>query len=230
MQFSNMHYFPLAWPFFLALVILLAVVVTLIEFEVLTYAQRMGVKPRYVMLILILSLVGSRFNIPVAQLPDEHVVTQREVEQNGYLYVIPFEQQWKGTVIAVNVGGALIPVLLSVYLVFKNSLYLRSIVATAIVAYVVHLLSHPVAGIGISVPTLIPPLVAGGVAMMLSLRKAPPLAYIAGSLGTLIGADLLNLDKIQGLGAPVASIGGAGTFDGIFLTGIIAVLLPPGPR
>ena len=46
-----------------------------------------------------------------------------------------------------------------------------------------------------------------------------------GSLGTLIGADLLNLGKIQGLAAPVASIGGAGTFDGIFVTGILAVLL-----
>src|SRR5216684_2048830 len=54
---------------------------------------------------------------------------------------------------------------------------------------------------------------------------APPLAYIGGSMGTLIGADLMNLDKITGLGAPVASIGGAGTFDGIFLTGILAVLL-----
>ncbi len=52
-----------------------------------------------------------------------------------------------------------------------------------------------------------------------------PLAYISGSLGTLIGADLLNLDKLQGLGAPIASIGGAGTFDGIFLTGIVAVLV-----
>jgi uncharacterized membrane protein len=27
------------------------------------------------------------------------------------------------------------------------------------------------------------------------------------------------------LGAPVASIGGAGTFEGVFLTGIVAVLL-----
>jgi hypothetical protein len=54
---------------------------------------------------------------------------------------------------------------------------------------------------------------------------AAPLAYIGGSMGTLIGTDLSNLDKINGLGAPVASIGGAGTFDGIFLTGILAVLL-----
>ncbi len=71
----------------------------------------------------------------------------------------------------------------------------------------------------------VPALVATGVAFLLSWKSAAPLAYIAGSLGTLIGADLLNLGKIEGLGAPVASIGGAGTFDGIFLTGILAVLL-----
>ena len=62
-------------------------------------------------------------------------------------------------------------------------------------------------------------------AALLSREDAAPLAYIAGGLGTLIGADLTNLDKVRGLGAPVASIGGAGTFDGIFLTGILAVLL-----
>ena len=74
-------------------------------------------------------------------------------------------------------------------------------------------------------PTLVPPFLTAGVALLISREHAPPLAYIAGSLGTLIGADLLNLGRIQGLGAPVASIGGAGTFDGIFLTGIVAVLL-----
>jgi len=51
------------------------------------------------------------------------------------------------------------------------------------------------------------------------------IAYAGGTLGTLIGADILNLDKIRDLGAPVASIGGAGTFDGVFLSGLIAVLL-----
>ena len=34
----------------------------------------------------------------------------------------------------------------------------------------------------------------------------------------------LNLGKIQGLGGSVVPIGGAGTFDGILLTGIMAVL------
>jgi uncharacterized membrane protein len=67
--------------------------------------------------------------------------------------------------------------------------------------------------------------VAAGTALLLSRQSAPALAYVSGSLGTLIGADLLNLGRVQGLGAPVVSIGGAGTFDGIFLTGILAVLL-----
>jgi uncharacterized membrane protein len=41
----------------------------------------------------------------------------------------------------------------------------------------------------------------------------------------LLGADLARLGEIRRMGAPVASIGGAGTFDGIFLTGLVAVLL-----
>ncbi len=57
------------------------------------------------------------------------------------------------------------------------------------------------------------------------MRADAALAYVSGSLGTLIGADPLNLDAVRRLGAPVASMGWAGTFDGIFLTGITAVLL-----
>jgi uncharacterized membrane protein len=75
------------------------------------------------------------------------------------------------------------------------------------------------------VPVFLPAIIAALVSLLLSRKDAAPLAYISGSMGTLIGADLTNLDKVAGLGAPVASIGGAGTFDGIFLTGIVAVLL-----
>ena len=63
------------------------------------------------------------------------------------------------------------------------------------------------------------------VGMLLAFRRAPAVAYVAGSMGTLIGADLMNLGEIDRIGAPVVSIGGAGTFDGVFLTGILAGLL-----
>ena len=119
----------------------------------------------------------------------------------------------------------MIPVILSIYLLRKNKFYLQGALAVALVALVTHLLAYPVRGVGISVPVFVPPAVAALAALILRWRQAAPLAYIAGSLGTLIGADLLNLGRIRGLGAPVASIGGAGTFDGVFLSGIIAVLL-----
>ena len=114
---------------------------------------------------------------------------------------------------------------MSIYLLFKRDLWVKGLVATAIVALVIHWMADPVPGLGIAVPVFMPVVVTAIVAMLLSREDSAPLAYIAGSLGTLIGADLTNLDKVRGLGAPVASIGGAGTLDGIFLTGILAVLL-----
>jgi uncharacterized membrane protein len=228
MQPSSMHYFPLAWPFLVGLLFLFFVLVALVELGILRYAyERMGIPPRYVLTVLLLSLVGSAINIPVAQFPPEQLVSGGLVDFYGVQYVIPVVREWPGTVLAVNVGGALIPVILSVYLFFKNKLYLRSLLAVAVVAFITHWLARPVPGIGISLPIFIAPIVAAFAAMVLGWRHAAPLAYIAGSLGTLIGADLMNLGRIPGLGAPVASIGGAGTFDGIFLAGIVAVLLSP---
>ena len=88
-----------------------------------------------------------------------------------------------------------------------------------------HWVARPVPGLGIAMPVLLPPVLAALTAVFLDREHAAPLAYVAGSLGTLLGADILNLHRLQQLGAPVASIGGAGTSDGIFLTGIIAVVL-----
>ncbi len=221
-----MQYFPLALPFLLLLFFLVAFVIVSVEIGILEYAyEKVGVDRRYVFALLVLSLLGSYVNVPVAQLPPEQIVTGREVTFFGMRYVIPMVKDLRQTTIAVNLGGAIIPTLLSLYLLVKNRLYVRSLIGVALVTAIVHPMAHPVRGMGIAVPTLIPPLVAAAVALILSRKLAPPLAYISGSLGTLIGADLLNLDKVQGLGAPIASIGGAGTFDGIFLTGILAVLL-----
>jgi uncharacterized membrane protein len=113
----------------------------------------------------------------------------------------------------------------SILLLVRQRLWLKGIIATVLVALVLHWLAQPVYGVGVAVPIFFPVVTTAIVALLLSREAAAPLAYIAGSMGTLIGADLTNLDKVGGLGAPIASIGGAGTFDGIFLTGILAVLL-----
>jgi uncharacterized membrane protein len=140
-------------------------------------------------------------------------------------YVGPMVSVFPGTVLAVNVGGAVIPTLMSTYLMLRYQLWGRAAIAIAVIAVVIHSMATPVHGIGIAVPVFAPVVTTAILAFILSREYAAPLAYIGGSMGTLIGADLTNLDKITGLGAPVASIGGAGTFDGIFLTGILAVLL-----
>jgi uncharacterized membrane protein len=221
-----MQYIPLALPFFVAVFFIFFFLLVLVEIGILEYAyERIGVSRRYMFALLLLSILGSYVNIPVAQLAPEQILSGRVVTFFGMRYVIPTVVNWPGTTVAVNLGGAVIPVLLSTYLVVKNRMYMKSLLAVSLVTLLVHSMAHPVRGVGIAEPTFIPPLVTAGVVLLISRQQAAPLAYVAGSLGTLIGADLLNLGKIRGLGAPVASIGGAGTFDGIFLTGILAVLL-----
>jgi uncharacterized membrane protein len=185
--------------------------------------ESLGVSSNTAIFLLLATLIGSFFNIPIAELVPERAMSHHHVDFFGMRYAVPGVSHWKGTVVAVNVGGAIIPTLMSIYLLIKRELWVKGLVATAIVAVVIHWMAAP--GLGIAVPVFMPVVVTAIVAIILSREDSAPLAYIAGSLGTLIGADLTNLDKVRGLGAPVASIGGAGTFDGIFLTGILAVLL-----
>jgi uncharacterized membrane protein len=221
-----MHYLPLSPAFFAILVALFLVLVALIQVGILRYAyMRLGVSSGAALSLLLASLIGSYVNIPLIQLPEQHILSGREVWSFGVPYSVPVVVDWPGTVIAINVGGALIPTLMSLYLLAKNQVWGLGFIATACVAAVCYWLAQPVPGVGIALPTFVPAVTAAIAALLLSRRYAAPLAYIGGSMGTLIGADLLNLGAIQGLGAPVASIGGAGTFDGIFLTAILAVLI-----
>jgi uncharacterized membrane protein len=221
-----MHYLPLTPGLFSILILLFAGLIILIQLRILRYAyMRLGVGPGAALLLLFGSLIGSYFNIPITVLPGPPIRSGQIVEFYGMRYVVPLVVSWPGTVLAVNVGGAVIPTLMSAYLVIRYQLWLKATLATIAIALVIHTMATPVPGIGIAVPVFVPVVATTILAFVLSREYAPPLAYIGGSMGTLIGADLLNLDRISDLGAPVASIGGAGTFDGIFLTGILAVLL-----
>ena len=223
---SQIHYLPMTPGLFSILVILFAGLIILVQLRILRYAYlRLGVSPGVALLLLFGSLIGSYFNIPITVLPGEQVQSGQIVDFFGMQYVVPVVRSWPGTVVAVNVGGALIPAVMSTYLVIRYQLWFKAAIAVAVIAAIIHSMATPVPGIGIAVPVFAPVVTTAILAFILSREYAAPLAYIGGSMGTLVGADLLNLDKINGLGAPVASIGGAGTFDGVFLTGILAVLL-----
>jgi uncharacterized membrane protein len=183
------------------------------------------------LLIIVLSLLGSTVNIPLFKIKTREPVLKIDYYTFfGVTYPIPTVINAQAeTLVAINVGGALIPVILSLYLWYHFYVYtLRIALAVLLVSVIVNRLAKPVKGMGIVVPAFIPPILAALFSLLLSLGKpelAFSLAYISGSLGTLIGADLLNLKKLGELSAKIVSIGGAGTFDGVFMSGLLAVVL-----
>jgi uncharacterized membrane protein len=213
-------------PLLFLLLLLLSLLVLFIKLRVLAYAYRkVGVHPRYMLAVLLLTLAGGHVNIPLYAVPVGQLAAPQEVRRFARTYRVPDAVREGSTVVGINVGGALIPIAVSIYLLRRTRLYIPMTVGVAVVALIVHGLADVVPGVGIAVPMLVPPLAAAAIALVVAFRRAPPVAYVAGSMGALIGGDLANLSRIGELGAPVVSIGGAGTFDGVFLTGIIAGLL-----
>jgi uncharacterized membrane protein len=202
--------------------------VTFVQIGVLTIAfDKLGLSPYSAYLLFLTTLAGSMVNIPLASVKAEGPPAEMRLPKplRDLLRISrpPFTGR---TVIAVNVGGCVTPLAFSVYLLAHNPLNLFQVVgAIAVVAVVSHVFSRPMPGLGIGMPVFIPPVSAALAAVILNPEQSAPLAYIGGTLGVLIGADLLRLKDIRKMGTPLASIGGAGTFDGIFITGIVAVLL-----
>lgn len=193
--------------------------------------RRLGFTPLAAFTILVLSLLGSAVNIPVYKMVSKQpILAIRYYTFYGITYpvptVVPSPQK---TIVALNLGGAIIPTAISTYLWVKEYPHTPQIlVCLLIVTLVCYRLAKPIEGVGIVMPAFVPPIVAATSAFIVSLGDSPLLfasAYIAGSLGTLIGADLLNLKKLSTLRAQIVSIGGAGTFDGIFVSGILAVVI-----
>jgi uncharacterized membrane protein len=216
-------HWPLAMPFLLMGLFAILVLTALVQVGSYTF-YRLGISPDVALLLLLASLIGSAVNLPVARLRNQVIEVRRTVSVFGVRYLIPMMTR-RNTIIAVNVGGALVPVALSAYLIAHDNIGWQALAAVTVVAVLVHLVARPVPGLGIAVPALLPGVFAALTAVAIHPAAVAGLAYAGGTLGTLIGADLTNLGRVRRLGAPLVSIGGAGTFDGVFVTGIVAVLL-----
>jgi len=202
--------------------LLLSILFFLVKIHVIKYAyEKIQISPHGVFLLLFFSLLGSHVNIPLWQIPSS---PQHVTWFTGLWSVIPSLINSK-TTIAINLGGAIIPLFISLYLMVKALHPAKTLLATLIVSLIVYDFSRLVPGVGITIPMLLPAISAALSSLLLDKQTTPQTAYISGSIGTLIGADLANLSKIKKLGISTASIGGAGTFDGIFLSGIMAVIL-----
>ena len=209
-------------PLLVILLVLAPVLIGLAYVHAITFSfHRLGLSPEGAILLFVAALIGSMVNIPISRRP---VLIQPAI---GGLarYFFYYPPRVAEQVIAVNVGGAVIPVLFSLYLLPRAPL-VPTLLTLAVVTAVCKAIARPMPGVGITMPAFVPPLVAVAAALAFSGRgEAAPVAYIGGTLGTLIGADLLNLPAIRRMPAQLASIGGAGVFDGVFLVGILAALL-----
>src|SRR3569833_246668 len=210
-----------------AFVVLLGLLLAFVQVGLLTVAfEKLGLSSHSAFLLLFVSLFGSALNLPTVKIAAERPLSDTIPEHLRPL-MDQARRRFDGTtVIAVNVGGCLIPVLFSYYLLQHHPIPLLDVViAIALVATIARVTSRPVPVLGIGMPIFVGPIAAALTALVLDPDNSAPLAYICGTLVVLIVADLLRLNDIRRMGVPVASIGGAGTFDGIFITGIVAVLL-----
>src|ERR1700748_1497091 len=149
---SQVHYLPITPGLFSILVVITIGLVILIQLRILRYAyMRLGVGPGAALLLLFGSLIGSYFNIPITILPGQTMRSGQIVDFFGMQYVVPMVQQWPGTVLAVNVGGAVIPTLMSSYLMMRYQLWGRATIAVITIAIIIHSMATPVQGIGIAV-------------------------------------------------------------------------------
>ncbi len=215
-------------PVPLRLILLFAALIffiTMVQFGIITIAfDKLGLSPDSALLLFVTILAGSMINLPLFSMKSEPP-NMEEIPPK--LRELLRQQPFTGnTTVHVNVGGCIVPVVFCFFLLSHNPLRVDYVVlGVAAVSALSYMASRRVPGVGLGMPILLAPIAAAFVAFMLDPENAAPLAYISGTLGVLIGADLLHLKDIKMMGSPFASIGGAGSFDGIFLTGIVAALL-----
>lgn len=204
------------------LILLFPLFLFILQIEIIRIAlSKLGLSPSTAFIILLASLIGSGINIPIYVKEATVFPPHRDLFFLFHPFGLPqFESQ---QIIAINVGGAIIPLLLCLYLLPKAPL-LPTLFSTIISTLICFKISRVIPGLGVTIPALIPPIISVLLAFLFSPSNKIPVAYISGVLGVLIGADLLNLPNLPPYPG-IMSIGGAGVYDGIFLVGIISVLL-----
>jgi uncharacterized membrane protein len=217
-----MIFFPVALVVFVAFILFLPLLFVLGYFKVITLGfENLGIPQGVTVFLLLAILLASAINIPLGK--KKYIY----VEKRGFLGLFR-RSGLQAEGLAINLGGAVIPILISLYFLFSvlsHGFPLKPILITTLIMIIIaKLLARVVPGKGITLPILFPPLASAILAMIFAHGFAAPCAFISGTLGVLIGADLLNLSRAKKYGG-FLSIGGAGVFDGIFLIGIASALL-----
>lgn len=216
---------------FLALFLMLFLLPLLFGELMVASLAKLHLSPDTALLLVIGILFGGIVNIPIKRIVATDDVPAHPLAVYGLSKAWPrLAKTSRETIVAVNVGGCVIPTVLAAYELSYVSavgpgLLLPTAIACAINTYLCYAVARPMPGVGIVMPGLLSPLAAALLAVMLAPSQVAPVAFIAGVIGPLVGADLFHLKDIQKAATGIVSIGGAGTFDGIVLSGIVAAYL-----
>jgi uncharacterized membrane protein len=195
-----------------------------------------------------------------AILGDFHLPFYRDKKKIEFLPDVDAELQFKrflleercSTILAISVGGALLPLSLALYQLVRVS-PLAILLTSGIVAGIIYRRAVQAAGIGllISNPFIAPfvgTIAAIAIALYqvfglafiqniigvetqtnlfeLAIFQAIPVAFAGVILGVFVGLDLLHVRQFLSLNAnKMMSFGGAGILDAIAVSGILAIAL-----
>jgi len=221
-------YPPIIFPLFLILIVLPFLVFSLVFLGSAVFEIIFGIESEKALVLFAMIVFGSVVNIPLFEKRGFEVVRRYEIF--GFIYTV---RSRKNLTVAVNLGGCIIPVILALkllYEIFEFVPVLIFLISFLFSSLIIYAFARPIPGVGIVVPMFLPPLVATFASFLaFTVSNAPMIllpkaSFAIGVLSALFGADILHLKDIERIGYGVVSIGGAGTFDGIFLTGIFAVL------
>ena len=195
-----------------------------------TSLAKLHLSPEMALLLMMAIIIGGLVNIPVRRIAHERVVPMHPLAVFGLGGLWPeMARERPETIIAINFGGCVVPAGLALRQLFhlattgSSTLFALFVAATIYVA-ACYFSAQPVQGVGIVLLGLLPAAIAALMVLLFAPWEAAPVAYIAVA-GPVIGADLLHLKEIEQSAVGMASIGGAGTFDGIVLSGIVAAYL-----
>jgi len=220
-------------PMLFFLLIFMPIIFIILFINVIQDAfMHLGLPPLAASFFVVLSVVGSLINIPLKEYKFTRTVNYNAPNNLFLSWLYPqsrsYQQVFTSTTLAINLGGAIVPLIICLYILIRYPGYVLPwcLVTIPIAIVICYKIARIVPNVGIAMPTFIPPLTASFLAMLfVGVGDVISLSYVTGVLGVLIGADLLNLKKITQTTTSMISIGGAGTFDGIFLTGIVSVFL-----
>lgn len=189
------------------------------------------------LLVLVGMFAGSIINLPLYSIShgNQELITPESRRFRDPFNLPPWDPLQRETLVAVNVGGCLVPLLLAAWLlpaVAQGGPQVLTVLIGGVIANcaVCYRFANAIPGLGIALPTFLPAMVSLvfawiGLASPIYEPFQAPVAYLIGISGPLIGADILHWRDFKHLSTGIISIGGAGTWDGIVLSGLLAAFL-----